>query len=805
MDTTATKPDDQKFRFISRKRKAVESRRFVTGHGTFVADVVRPRMQYVALVKSPYPAARIVSLDASRALALPGVRYVLTGDELAKLTEPVPNGLNTPKVIRYPLAVDVARYAGEWVAAIVADSRALAEDGAELVDVQYEPLSFVLSSEKAATDQSVVVHAAHASNVLIDKTFTWGNVDEAFANAAHCLEYKVHWGRSSTVPIETFGVVAEWNEGEHLLDVWASIQMPKYEDQLATSLKMQSTEIRVHYDVDVGGSFGSKRGIKQSIICGYLAKKLRVPIRLIEDRMDNLSGGDAHGPDRIFKIKLAFEDDGRIDSIQIDALEDMGAYAGRAPFQLGKPVGSIVGPYKIGSARYRLRAVTTNKAVQEAVRGFGQAPTNYALETGIDKIARYLKKDPEAIRTINYIGKDEFPYKIPSGAEYDSGDYITVQKKTFDAIDLGKLRAERDRIRHEGGVAGIGISACLEPGGGNAAFEPLLNERNKTTVWMESARVRVDARGGVTVVINNVSSGQGHETLASTVAGEVLDVNPDLVKVVRGDSLSGMPSNSPVASRMAIMLGGAVARAARLIRGKMAKIAAYNLRVEEGRVEYVDGNFRVAGQPARLLSWSEVAHIAYRNMHLLPAGMSPGLEETYVLQVPNGGQLPDKDGRVLMYPCYTFEFHTVLVVIDQVTGSVELRRYAIGHDCGTVISPDIVRGVTLGGIAHGIGASLYEEFGYSSDGDFLSQTFMDYTIPSAYEVPDIVMIHNETPSPLTEFGQKGAGEGGYMGSPAAISNAINDALSGQEGAAPIHCTPITPARILAALSGEESS
>ena len=346
------------------------------------------------------------------------------------------NGLDTPNVRRHPLAVGQTRYAGEWVVAVVAETRALAEDATEKVRVIYEPLPFVISAEEALKPDSPPVHAAHGSNVLLDHTFVWGEVDKHFAESPRHLSFRVTWGRSSTVPIETFGVAASWDPWRDMLDVWASIQMPKYPDQIARALRIPANNVRVHQDVDVGGSYGVKRGIKQTVLVAHLARRLGRPVRLIEDRLENMRGGDAHGPERIFDVDVAFNDDGIVKSMKIRALDNAGAYAGRAPFQLGKPIGAIVGPYQIESVQYRAQSVTSNKAVQEAVRGFGQAPTNYAIETAIDKVAAATGLARIEVRRRNFIRKDEFPYLIPSGSTYDSGDYHTVVDKVFAHIDF---------------------------------------------------------------------------------------------------------------------------------------------------------------------------------------------------------------------------------------------------------------------------------------------------------------------------------------------------------------------------------
>ena len=768
---------EQNFRYISKKRRPKEDRRFLAGSGVFVADIVIPGMLHVGLVASPYSFARIKSINANAALALPGVHLVVTGEDIVAGTDPMMSGLDAPKLRRYVLADGVARYAGEWVAAVVADTRAIAEDAAELVEVEYEALTPVTDPEQAMSKDSPPLHPEHGSNILFQKKWVWGTVEEDFAAADHRIAFRARWHRSSTVPIETFGVVSQWNQAQQLLDVWASIQMPKFHDLLGRALRVPGNAIRVHYDVDVGGSYGVKRGLKHSILCGYLAKRLGVPVKLMEDRLENMRGGDAQGPDRIFDMQAAFSNDGIIRSLKIRALDDCGAHAGRAPLQLGKPVGAICGPYKVNSVEYEAISVTTNKTPQEAVRGFGQAPTNFALETMVDRVAAHLGMDRLEIRRRNLITADQFPYLIPSGSTYDSGDFHTVLDKTLTAATYTDLIKRRDAARAAGKLAGIGLSTCLEPSGGNSAFEPLFNPKNETTTWMEASTIKVDPFGAIVVIMNTSTSGQGHETLAATVAGEILERDPDTIRVLHADSLSAMPSNSPVGSRMAIMLGGATAGAGKKIKASVTAIGAKKLGVAIDAVEYRDGNVVLRSDPSKKVSWEVIVEIAHRKFHELPEGMEPGLQASFVLEVPTGGALPDASGRVQMYPCYAFESHIVYAEIDRVTGQVTLGPYTVGHDCGVMINPDIVHGMTYGGIAHGIGAALYERFLYDDTGQLLSGTFMDYLIPSSHEVPDVKIIDHCTPSPLTAFGQKGSGEAGYLGGPAAIACAVNDALS----------------------------
>jgi 2-furoyl-CoA dehydrogenase large subunit len=764
------------FRYIGKKRRTKEDPRFVTGRGRYVADVALPGLKHVALLTSPHASALIKRLDTRKALALPGVHYALTGEEFCAATDPLPVGVDAPLVKRWSLARGCVRYAGEWVAAVVADSRAMAEDAVEAIEIEYAPTDYVTDPERALLAGAPLVHPEHGSNVLYRRRFVWGSVEEDFARAQHRLALKLRWARSATVPIETFGVAAQWHPGAGLLDVWASIQMPKFPDQTARALRLAGNAVRVHFDVDVGGSYGVKRGLKHTVLVGYLAKKLGMPVRLIEDRLENMRGGDMHGPDRSFDVQAAFDADGTIRSLKIRALDDVGAYAGRSPLQLGKPVGAIVGPYRIGSVEYEPISVLTHKTAQEAVRGFGQSPTNYAIESAMDAVASYLGMDRIELRRKNLIRHEQFPYLIPSGTTYDSGDYHTVLDKALAAADYPRLLQQRDAARKAGRLAGVGISTCLEPSGGNSSFEPLFNPKNETTTWMDSCLVRVDLSGAITGVMNTSTSGQGHETLVATCIAEVLERDPAGIRVVHADSLTALPSNSPVGSRMAIMLGGAAAGAAKKIKAALVRIGAKNLDCGLEEVVYHEGSVRRKSD-GRGLSWDRLVEISHRKFHLLPDGMEPGLQAKFVWEVPTGGMLPTPDGRIQMYPCFSFEAHIVLAEIDPATGQPRLAHYTCGHDCGTMINPDIVHGMTYGGIAHGIGAALYEKFAFSDNGQLASQTFMDYLMPSAMEVPAVKIVDHCTPSPLTEFGQKGSGEAGYLGAPAAIASAINDALA----------------------------
>ena len=419
---------------------------------------------------------------------------------------------------------------------------------------------------------------------------------------------------------------------------------------------------------------------------------------------------------------------------------------------------------------------STNKTPQDAVRGFGQAPTNFAIERVMDEVASTLGLDPLEVRRRNLIRNDEFPYLIPSGTTYDSGDYHTVIEKVLADTDYDALIAQRDALRAQGQLAGIGIAACLEPSGGNTIFESVLNPKLTNTTFMDSCRVVIDGTGTITATVHTTSSGQGHETLVGTVVAEVLEIDPDAVRVTRPDSLNSLPSATPIGSRMAIMLGGAAFHAAHKLKAKLTAIGAHDLGIAAERAVYAEGSVFDRAAPNNRRAWADLVTIAHRNLHRMPEGFEPGLAASHIYPVPSGGSLPAPDGRVQMYPCFSFEFHLLLLLIDPELGTLQILRYRIGHDCGTRINPKIVRGMTMGGVAHGLGAALLEEFAYNDEGQMIAQSFMDYLLPSSHEVPAVEIIEHETPSPLTVLGQKGSGESGYLGAPAALANAVNDAL-----------------------------
>jgi 2-furoyl-CoA dehydrogenase large subunit len=740
------------FRYIGRPMPVIEDRRFVRGRGRYINDLELAGMLHLGVVSAPVAHARLISVNVAAALALPGVVTAFTGAEVIRLMDPLPQEfLDLPHVKWYPLAVDKIRTAGEWVAAIVATSRAVAEDAAALVELEFEELEPVVDPEAALAEGAPVLHEAHGSNLALHTVSTFGDVDGAFERAEHVSEYRFRWHRHSGVPLETFGCVAS-AQLNGTLDVWASHQNPGIQQEMMDILRLPS--VRVNMDVDVGGSYGSKRGKKQMYLTAIASMLTGRPVKFIEDRLENMQAGDGHGPDRSYRIRVAASDSGIVSALDIYVTEDLGAYGGRGG--ISKPVTALTGPYRIANVRYAGDIVLTCKTNQVPFRGAGQSPHNFVLERAIDQLARELRIDPVEIRMRNYIDKNEFPYRTPSGSIYDSGDYVGGMDLLTAKADLSALRAERDRARCEGRLVGIGIAGCVEPSGGPARGN------------FEGARIQVDKSGRVIVTIGFQSSGQSHESMIAQIMSDELGVEPSDVIVERANGKGGIVGGATTASRMTLMLGGALRRTAEKIQAKLSTIAAHSLEADVHDIVRDGSAYHMAGDPNSGRQLKELAAMAYKDSKLLPPDMEPGLVEDVVNPGP---------GRDFGFASYAFDFHINMVEVDPETFEIRFLRYVIVHDCGTVINPLVVDGFVYGGIGHGVGGALYENFAYDERGMLQAATFMDYLMPTAAEIPAIELHTMETPSPVHPYGAKGTAEGSYMTAPAAIASAVEDALS----------------------------
>ncbi len=783
--------------WIGRRFPPIEDKRFVLGKGHYVNDVVLPGMLHMATVPSPHAHAIIKSINTEEAEKSPGVVKVIVGSELPEWMECVPQNMYLPNVLWYPLAIGKALYAGEWVAVVVATSRYLAEDAAELVEVEYEPLQPVVDPEEAISKDAPVLHEKHGSNIAFQTSLDFGDVDGAFYKASHVFEGRYRWNRHSGVPMETFGCVASWDDVSGMVDIWASQQNPQITEQVARTMRVYTNRVRVHMDVDIGGSYGNKRGRKQIFLTAVASRMVGKPVKFIEDRLENMAAGDAHGPDRVWNVRVASDDDGKILGLDLTVIDDAGAYAGRGAMQIGKPLTALVGPYTIPAVRYSPISVLTCKTNQAPYNGFGQAPTNFAVERSLDLVAQELGIDRAEIRLRNYIQPGEFPYEIPTGATYDSGDYPTVLRKALDLAGYDRIAELKAEARQRGKLLGMGIAACIEPSAGGGSVFGIFN--NPSVIGGgdagEGVRLQVDVNGNVIASIGFQSAGQGHETTVTQLVCEALQVEPDRVTVVRADSTGGVPSVATTGSRMHLMMGAAVLGAAARIKEKMVAIAAQTLGIDSSILELRGGEFVAKLLPNLRIDFDQVARIAYRRADLRPSNMEAALVETYVYRNPKSGEredtVPEGDFKTRGFISFAFAAHVPIVEVDPETFEIKLTQYYIAHDCGVQMNPQIVEGLVYGGTMRGIDAALLSQYCFSENGQLLSQTFMDHLLSSAMEVPYMTTVSHCTPAPGHPLGAKGAGEGGYMTAPAAVISAVEDALADDYGLFLLD-VPVTP-------------
>jgi 2-furoyl-CoA dehydrogenase large subunit len=494
------------------------------------------------------------------------------------------------------------------------------------------------------------------------------------------------------------------------------------------------------------------------------AIRTRRPVKFMEDRIENMQASDGHGPDRFYTVKVAASADGMVRALDIDVIEDLGAYCGRGPRQITKPTSAVVGPYRIPAVRYGGYGVLTCKTNQVPFRGAGQSPHNFAIERTMDLLARDLGIDRVELRLRNYIQPEQFPYEIPGGAVYDSGNYPGAAELAIKQARFEDLLHEQAEARAAGRLFGIGTAGGIEPGGAAAEHG-------------EGVRIEVDATGHVIATIGFQSAGQAHESMVTQLVCEELGVEIEDVIVQRGHGLGGIYAGAPTGSRMTQMLGTSVHQCAKKVRDRLKAIAAFTLEVEPDEIE-IDGlDYHVAGDPSRSQTWQQLAKTAYGPRLKNPPGMEPGIVELNVYAGPDIVTQRKLTTGAKQFPTYAFDFHVVVAEVDPDTCEIELRKYLVVHDCGTVLNPLVVDGFVYGGIGHGIGGAMYENFAYDENGQLLAVSFMDYLMPTAAEVPHVELHEQCTPTPLHPYGAKGAAEGAYMTAPAAIASAIEDAVA----------------------------
>jgi carbon-monoxide dehydrogenase large subunit len=787
--------------WVGQSIRRLEDPKFLLGKGGYIDDMRVRGMLHAALVRSPHAHARITSIDTSAAKALPGVFAVVTGAEAAEITNPMPDfGPAADKHVWRCLAVDKVRYVGEGVVAVLAESRYVAEDAADLVQVEYDLLEAVVDPEKAAMDGAPLVHDALGSNVAYERTFQFGDVDGDFAAADVVVKDRLRWRRSGGQPLETVGAIASFDRGTGMMTIDTNtLSFTSYLFMLAGTLQIPDNKLDV-IPHPAGGSFGSKLfATKVSAIAGMLSKVSGRPVKYVEDRIDNLANCDHHGSDRVYDVELALTRDGIMTSLRIKTVDDYGAYIQFGVGHHGNALAQVTGPYRIKSVEYGVTAVLTNKCQQGAYRGFGSEVNNWMLERMVDMAAKELDLDPVDIRRRNFIGKDEFPYFIPTGNVYDSGDYEAVLDKALELADLDHWRAEQAKAREEGRYIGIGLVTCQERSVFSATeFWFWFDEPAAPVTSMpESVTLRVGALGDITATLYSCAFwGNSPETMVAQLVAEEFGCEPHDVSVVYAGTRNGLPATGPGGSRTTVMLAGAVEGAAERIKDKAIKVAEHLLEASPDDLEWADGGVQVKGSPEQRKSLADIAIQTHLFKHSLPEEIESGLEASKVYDHPYT-TMPSADRKNLgvFYPFVGHACHIPIVEVDAQTGEVTFLKYIAVHDCGTLVNPRSLAGHITGGTVQGIGTALHEEYVYGAeDGNLLTQSYMDYLIPTAMEAPEFVIGHCETPSPWTPHGIKGGGEGGRMMAPAAIAAAIDDAL------APLGVRatelPATPARIV---------
>jgi len=803
MTVPAVRDHSKETTWVGKSIRRIEDPKFLRGKGGYIADRVLPGMLHVALVKSPYAHARITSVDVESARQVPGVVVIVTGAEAAELCDRLPDfGPDPSKHTWRVLAHEKVRYVGEGVVAVVAESRYIAEDAASLVYVDYEELPPIVDPEEALKPGSPLVHEALGSNVAYERTFVFGDVDAAFAAADVVVEDRLYWGRSGSQPIEPVGAIASYDTGSGQMTIWEnSLSFTSYLFMLAGTLKIPSNRLDVH-PVPAGGSFGSKLwAVKPAAIAGMLSKLTGRPVMYMEDRHDALANNDHSGSDRIFYVKLGLTRDGVLTGIKLHAIEDYGAYIQFGVGHHGNALAQVTGPYRISAVEYGLQAVLTNKNQQGAYRGFGSEVNNWMLERMVDLAARELGMDRREIRRKNFIRPEEFPYFIPTGNVYDSGDYEPVLDKALEMAGWDTWQAEKARLRTEGRYIGLGLVSCQERSVFSATeFWFWFDEPGAPVTSMpESVTLDVDALGNITATLYSCAFwGNSPETMTAQLVAEEFDVDPAMVSVVYAGTGQGLPATGPGGSRFTVMIAGAVEGASRKIKDKAFRIAGHLLEASVDDLEWNDGGIQVKGSPGIRKTLGEVAIMAHLFKHALPDDIESGLEASHVYDHPYTTMpSPDRKDLGVFYPFMGHACHVCVVEVDPETGKVDFLDYVAVHDCGTMVNPRSLEGHMIGGTAQGIGSALLEEFVYDESGNFQSGNLLNYQIPTSMDVPHVKCGHYETPSPYTPYGIKGGGEGGRMMAPGAIFSAIDDALDAF-GVRMRHL-PATPERIVEAI------
>jgi aerobic carbon-monoxide dehydrogenase large subunit len=762
-----------------------EDPRYLRGEGRYVDDIKLPGMLYAAFVRSPYAHARITGIRTEEARQLPGVAHVFTFADLERWMKPlplfgaIPPGLaarvqvTMRQVGQLAMCRDEARHVGEIVAMVLASSRAVAEDGCERVQVDYEPLPVLADVVAAGEPGAPVLYPEWGDNVALSFKTGFGDVEAALRQADARVRERFVIPRYVGMPIETRGVVAQWDQRDGSLTTWNGTQVVHFVQQgLVAALGLPPNRIRV-IAPDVGGGFGTKaNGYPEDLLIPAAAIASRRPVKWTEDRREHMMGS-AHARAQVHDIEIAARRDGTMLAVRDRIWVDLGAYNSWGIVLPYNTVAHLLGPHRVPHLDVECRGIVTTKTPNAPYRGAGRPETVFAMDRIVDCLARDLRMDPAELRRRNYLSQADMPYEINipyrdgNPLVYDSGDCKASLEDALRAVGYDALRAEQARLRERGIYRGIGLSGYVE----GTAIGPY-----------EGATVRLDASGHATVATGACSQGQGHETSFAQIAADALGIPLEWVTVVGGDTAAIPFGVGTFASRSAVNAGSSIHEASGRVREKIVTAAAALLEAAPADIEVADGTVSVRGAPGSATPLANVIRAA------IPTFAKPGVTS------------PDFEATVYHHQptvTYTNAVHVAVVEVDSGTGAVRLLRYLVAHDCGKLINPVIVEGQIHGGVAQGVGGGLLEEMVYDEQAQLLTGTFMDYLVPTAMELPAIETVHLEYPSPRNPLGIKGIGEGGAISPPAAIANAVEDALS--PWGVRVTRTPLGPSVVLGLL------
>ena len=819
---------------IGASTRSKEAPRHVSGRGRFVDDLVLPRMLHACILRSPYAHARIASVHVPSAMVagrLPaGVRGVITPDDVKQLSRPFKPGryaagLRVP-IPEYAGAIGKVRYVGEPVAIVAADTRAAAEDALELIDVGYEPLAAVASTQAAMVSNAPLIYEELGSNVAWEGHVAYGDVDSAFAAADRIVRENLKIHRYSSTPLEPFACLAEHTPER--LTIWCNSQSPDViYDAVTEALGIENVRVIVP---DIGGGFGQKIHLirKYAVLTALMAVKTGRPVKWIEDRSEHMMAG-GHSCEQEFDVEAAVKADGEVLGLKILDTDDVGGSISTLTIHFTNKLNNLFNTYKVQHLRLEGRSVLTNKCPVVPNRGIGKPGMCFVWERMMDRIAQELSLDSIAVRRRNLIAKDQFPYTTPNGNIHGSGDYQTLLDKVLKTVGyddvrrrqqesrvartLSGSRGEPDNARPTSnqGLIGIGVVIGVEPGGRNAARDMAIFPQSKQMPGaggVEGATVKLEKNGSVVFRLGSPSCGQSHETTAAQIIADVLGIRPERIAMAGTFDSSLSPwgvSSSNSGNNFHLYDVGAVHGAATRLRDKVLTLAAHVLKTDRSLLRIEDGVVvgRVprSGPAGEQVTFAELGKIAYSNQALLPPGIEGGLEVTYYHSHPHADplMLPDMQGRVRAQYTFSSAAHAAVVEVDPETGRVRVLRYVIVSDNGTLINPSVVDGQIYGSAAHGISVALGEGFVYGDDGQLLTLTLLDYGKSTTLETPAIEIEHYPVPDPYTTLGQKAAGEGAAIPSPAAIASAVEDALS--PFGVKVRHLPLSPERVWQLIHG----